>query len=225
MTSSSIHLINSRDLVATRDLVTKHINDGGFVVFSEVTNPLVYSHYVGEEFSGKVYFIDPQHTIAGYPGDLRSANEIKGKEGLYGSAILWTYRWEDEIYEEYYTFEYLRPILYVVEKPDMDSIGAVVLCRLILEDNILLSDDLCSKRIQDIHELYSWTQPREWNPNYQKSFEVNWSNILGANLSDFKVPIEERVEAMKAYLLRGELNSNYESQIQKEYKLLEESME
>lgn len=213
-----IHLINPKHLISTCDLITKHINDGGFTFFIEVTNPKVYSHYTGSEFEGKVYFVDPQHTVAGTPNNLRKPEDCGGY-----SAILYAYMMCEDIYQ---SLPSSGEILYIIEKPDMDAIGALVLVQWITQTGwefpYMISQET-RERIRNIDALDAWKQPVEWSPSYKQDYQVNWTNILGCNISDFKRPIEDRVADMANYLERGDLNQTYVSQIETEQKLLKES--
>jgi hypothetical protein len=212
-----IHLINSKELKKTIEVIDTHLSNGGFVVFIEVTNEKVYKRYIPYENNiGKVYFIDPQHTVAGHPGNLRFPTECSNY-----SAVRYTYEMWREIY---FNIIDMKEVLYVIEKADMDAIASLVLVEWIrwLEKDFKLADSQI-ERIYDIDAIDSWKQPVEWSPSYKQQYIVNWSNILGAAMCDWKQPIESRVNYMNEFLKAGILPEVYRTQIEAEWRLLTES--
>lgn len=203
-------VLNPKELTNNIEQIRKH---NGPVVFSEVTNRKVTDNFINNE---KCYFIDPQH---GYVGEGKHVKEF----GCF-SAILYTFIHLNKI-EKFLHYPDLngKEPLYVLEKPDMDSVGALVLvnwCQNL--DNIEWNK--AETRIQEIHEVDCWVQPTEWNPDHVQSYEVKWTNVLGAAMSDWKVPIETRVSLMEDFLLNGNLPDQYKESITQEWKLLEESI-
>lgn len=64
---------------------------------------------------------------------------------------------------------------------------------------------------------------KTWKPQTLPSTENKWPNgisltysAIAAQCFDFKVPIEERLEAMRKYLYTGEVNSDYIEKVEKE---------
>lgn len=211
-------VLNPKELTANLEQIKNHIDQSGPVIFSEVTNKKVTDEFVNY-FSA--YFIDPQHTGAGQGGE----DSIYTIDDL--SAVAYTVKFRNLISEFINTYcdkrnhiKYENPeVLYILEKPDMDSVATVVLCQ-----SLDISEaPECIGRINQIHEVDCHIMPSEWNPNFIQSYEVKWTNILGAAISDFKVPIEERVSIMENFLLTGKLPEQYRKSVEQEWQLLQQA--
>ena len=231
----TILILNPKTLEADILAIKDHIELYGPVIFSEVTN-----RKVTEQFTSyyATYFIDPQHTFSGQGGyaNFETTAHYEGMINQPPSAIFYTYfsahAEVDEFLQEY-TKEsrYVKAeVLYVLEKPDMDSVGTVALLNLLnkREDKLTQENPVdypieVENRIIDIHNVDCHIMPTEWNPKHIQSFEVKWTNILGCAVSDFKIPIEKRVSIMEDFLLNGNLPEQYRSQVEQEWKLLQEA--
>jgi hypothetical protein len=217
----SILVLNSKTLEENITTIREHLQkNSNFVVFIEVTNQKVISNF-SSNFS--TYFFDPQHTVTGRGGRpevLKRSDEMNGM-----SAILYTFVNSDHLSQEFWN----KNILYVLEKVDMDSLGALVLCEWITYETefykipVLDLSTETETRIQSIHEVDCFVQPNEWNPDFIQSYEVKWTNILGASISDFSVPIEDRVGYMIDFLTEGKLQEKYRLQVEKEWQLLKQA--
>ena len=220
-------VLNPKTLDTDIAAIKKHVEKpNSFVVFIEVTNKKVADKFAmpfsvpGSKAStyDNCYFIDPQHSYSGVPGDLLEPQDFNKPT----SAIKYTYCNSQLI------FNAVPPnsdILYVIEKPDMDSIGALTLCKWILEstngDILLTSDEVA--RINDIHNVDCWVMPTEWNPDHIQEFTIKWTNILGACISDRNLPIEEKIRWMETFILKGKLPEQYKTQVEAEYQLLQQA--
>lgn len=210
-------LLNPKTLETDIKAIKNHIENCGPVIFSEITNTKVTYNFINYFAS---YFIDPQHTFSGQ-GGFPDKMETQFSDL---SAILYTLEFRQRIsafITKYCSKErYNDPeVLYVLEKPDMDSVATVVLCQ-----NLDISEFQESiGRINQIHEVDCHLMPTEWNPDHIQSYEIKWTNILGASISDFKVPIEQRVSIMEDYLLKGNLPEQYRSQVEQEWQLLQQA--
>ena len=212
-------VLNPKTLEADITTIRNHIEHTGPVVFSEVTNRKITDEFTKYTCT---YFIDPQHTFSGqggYPDKMETQFSDL-------SAVLYTLEFRQKIaffIANYCNKErYENPeILYVLEKPDMDSVATVVLCQSL--DISEYPECISIGRINQIHEVDCWIQPSEWNPDFIQSYEVKWTNILGAAISDFKVPIETRVSIMEDFLITGKLAEQYRKSVETEWQLLKEA--
>jgi hypothetical protein len=217
-------VLNPKALEADIEAIRNHIEHNGPVIFSEVTN-----RKVTDEFTNyyAAYFIDPQHTFTGRGGkteQLATPNDFSSPYSAIKCALI-----NKDIISKFIdkcidVEKYETPkVLYVLEKPDMDSLGVIVLCEWVVKHGITQLNHNINKRILDIHHVDCWVQPTEWNPDHIQSYEVKWTNILGAAISDWKVPIETRVSIMEDFLLTGNLPEAYQKSIEAEQQLLQQA--
>ena len=216
-------LLNPKELAAKIEQIRNHIEHSGPVVFSEVTNRQVTNQFTKYPCT---YFIDPQHTGAGQGGqsELLPSNKIQLWEGL--SAVLYTLEFRQKIatfIADYCSKErYVNPeVLYVLEKPDMDSVATVVLCELTHKGFNLTSTLMTNAN--NIHEVDCHVMPTEWNPEHIQSYEIKWTNILGSAISDFNLPIADRAFIMEVFLLTSNLPEQYKAKVENEWQLLQEA--
>lgn len=207
-------VLNPKELTANLEQIKNHIENKGPVIFSEVTNRKVTDEFTKYPCT---YFIDSQHTFSGqggYPDQMEPQFSDL-------SAVMYTLEFRQKIakfIKTYCTTENSE-VLYVLEKPDMDSVATVVLCQ-----NLDISEyPGCISRINQIHEVDCHIMPTEWNPDFIQTYEIKWTNILGAAISDFKVSIEQRVSIMEDFLLTGNLPEQYRKSVIAEWKLLQEA--
>ena len=205
-------VLNPKNLDADIQAIKNHVEQKGPVIFSEVTNRKVTNNFTDNEHC---YFIDPQHTFSGEGGNLKETESC--------SAILYCLIYKNKI-EKFlkYPKHKNKETLYILEKPDMDSVGAVVLSSWFA--NLESYDwNVAYNRINDIHNVDCWIQPTEWSPDWVNNYQVNWTNILGAAISDWKQPIETRVGYMTDFLLDGSLPEFYKESVIRERELLDQS--
>ena len=216
-------VLNPKTLDADIAAIKKYVEKpNSFVVFIEVTNKKVADKFAmpfsvpGSKAStyDNCYFIDPQHGYTGMPGSLDEPEDFSEPTSAISYANAHTY--------ELVSLLQNKNVLYVIEKPDMDSIGALVLCQWAEQGLVTMTTDVAD-RINNIHEIDCHVMPNEWNPDYIKEYEIKWTNILGASVSDFKQPIETRVGYMIDFLLEGKLQENYRKQVETEWQLLQQA--
>ena len=202
-------VLNPKELTAQIEQIRNH---KGPIIFSEVTNRKVTNNFINNE---KCYFIDPQHS---YVGEGKHVKE----RGCF-SAILYTFIHMRAI-EKFLHYPDLndKEPLYVLEKPDMDSVGTLVLVKWCQNLDTYEWTE-AETRIQEIHDVDCHIMPTEWNPDHVQSYEVKWTNILGAAISDWKVPIETRVSLMEDFLLTGNLPEAYRKSVESEWQLLQQA--
>lgn len=127
----------------------------------------------------------------------------------------------------------------VTVRADLDSVASMAVLELRSKGGIDLPPEFAADvidRIADIAERDrfdrgAWPGPREIptreNPWSDASGTGNPSGIaaLAAAISDFKIPLSERVETMKEYLIAGTIPTNYHQKVMSERTQLIEAME
>lgn len=164
--------------------------------------------------------VDPQHTgIKQFTRKLEPENK---------SAALWVLGVLPTIDPNYQT-------TVVFEKVDIDAIAAATLWlnseKLAAMENDPQNHDtflaLCN-RVKEIDQMDCGMggQGIEWDPNYfsqQLIKEVSDFNVLGCMCSDFKLPVEKKLEIMFDWLTSGKLPENYKKQVADEMSAQKES--
>ena len=212
-------VLNPKELTAQIEQIRNHIEHNGPVIFSEVTNTKVTDEFVNYF---PAYFIDPQHTFSGqggYPDQMETQFSDL-------SATLYSLELKGKIHAFLESYcnpnKYPNPeVLYVLEKVDMDALAAVVICEL-THNKVELNPTLMLNA-NSIHEVDYNIMPKEWNPDFIQSYEIKWTNILGAATSDFNVPIENRISIMEDFLLTDKLPEQYRKYVEKEWQLLQQA--
>lgn len=210
-------VLNPKTLEADITAIRNHIEHNGPVVFSEVTN-----RKVTDEFTTyyATYFIDPQHGVSrqgGQPELLATPTDFDTTQSAVKYAMLNKQNITNFIAK--YSDKYSKPeVLYVIEKPDMDSIAAIW----VVNHCFGLNPNTIDK-ILDIHNVDCHIMPTEWNPDHIQSYEIKWTNILGAAISDFKVPIEQKVSIMEDFLVNSNLPEQYRTSVEAEWRLLQQA--
>lgn len=118
----------------------------------------------------------------------------------------------------------------VTIRPDLDSVASMAILELRSQGGIMLSPEFAADVIERIADIAqrdrfdrgAWPGPREIptkeNPWSDAATSSNPSGIAGlaAAISDFKVPLEDRVETMKEYLIAGTIPTNYQDKVMNE---------
>lgn len=196
--------VNNRNISET----TEQMKECDFCVGFEVVNteiiPLLFSNF------------DPQHTglmLSGHQYDIENITCAK--------SVLRTIHNIQELND---------PIIgVVVEKADIDAIAGMALY--IYSDEIAPMEHgfpeeygvfckLCD-RVKSIDKMDCGlgSQGTEWNPDYFNNLRVESVspfNVLGCMVSDFKTPLNIRVELMRRWLVEGYLPEHYRQQVEKE---------
>lgn len=201
-----LHQINSRDLSEAIEVIKTHPGNviGFEVVEKEVVEVLQYN-------------IDPQHTGFRWMGKTDKPQNISASRKILGFL--------------HQKLTIGNELIVMASKPDIDSIAAATLFIhseeiSSMENDPIKHDDflaLC-ERVKSIDTMdcgLGNVPGKEWSPWYYEEnlmTEVREFNILGAMCSDFKLPLVEKIDAMKVWLLTGELShlGVYRDQLYKE---------
>ena len=214
-------ILNPRDLENQINEIRQHIERQGPVLFIEVTNTKVTSEF---QIYRPTFYIDPQHTITGQGGEQE---QLKHSSDFTTpiSAIKYCQMFSNKI--NMFLTEYLSEkkyrnaeVLVIVEKADMDTIASIVFIEKLITN---YTPSLNYNRLNDIHEVDCHLVTSEWNPDQIPEFSINWINILGTAMGDFKSPIENRISIMKEFLLTGKLPVSYQTEVEREYLLLQQA--
>jgi hypothetical protein len=199
--------LNARDLVPAVSVINNHVG-------------LVYGFEVVENVITEIiqYNIDPQHTGFKWMGKSDTPENISASRKILGFL--------------HQNLTIGNELIVMSSKPDIDSVAAAALFVFSGEfsswENDPVKHDhflaLC-ERVKSIDKIdcgLGNIDGSVWNPEYYKQNlvkEVTEFNILGAMCSDFRLPLEEKVQNMYLWLKSGDLSHlvKYANQVSEEF--------
>ncbi len=111
--------------------------------------------------------------------------------------------------------------LFATVRADLDSVGAMAVFTIRSEDGVL--DDAAMERVKIIADSDKFAQGGYLGPKPLPTQETLWNNqneevlaAIAAEISDFKVPLADRVASMKEWLKTGNESEIYRKQVHEE---------
>lgn len=158
--------------------------------------------------------IDPQH-LGGNSGKacIQEVFELGLKDNIFPGEL----------------YQLPKKIAFFTVRADLDSVGSMALVRWYMQADCstTFQFEVPDFRIQQIGEADCYTQETEWSPRelFSGGYEQTALAAIAKAVSDFKVPLDDRVQWALEWLYGGEEPEGYRKSYDKEREQIREALD